>query len=197
MALDAFFSSVTVVTLGEMGDKTQLLAFALASKFRKPWTVMAGILIATVLNHALAAGSGALLSHFLTPRVMGWVLVISFFAFALWTLKPDELDDESAEHRWGPLLSTIVLFFLAEMGDKTQLATIALGAKYADTLHVIMGTTLGMLIADGLAVLVGDQLGERLPLKPIRFVTAGLFALLGAVTLVGLLWPGLLPSFLS
>lgn len=191
--MEAFLSSVTVVTLGEMGDKTQLLALALASKFRRPWIVMLGILVATVANHLLAAGSGALVAHYLTPRVMGWILAISFFAFALWTLKPDELDDTAAEHRWGPLVSTIVLFFLAEMGDKTQLATVALGAKYASTLQVVMGTTLGMLIADGLAVVVGDQLGERLPMKPIRLVTASLFALLGLATLVGLLWPGHLP----
>lgn len=195
--MEAFLSSVTVVTLGEMGDKTQLLALALASKFRKPWTVMLGILVATVLNHALAAGSGAMLARFLTPTVMGWILAISFFAFALWTLKPDELDDETKERAWGPLLTTIVLFFLAEMGDKTQLATVALGAKYAATLWVVVGTTLGMLIADGLAVVIGDKLGERLPMRPIRFVTAGLFAVLGAVTLVGLLWPGLVPASLG
>lgn len=195
--MEAFLSSVMVVTLGEMGDKTQLLALALASKFRKPWTLMLGIFIATLLNHALAAGSGALLSRFLTPTVMGWMLVASFFAFALWTLKPDELDDTAAEGRWGPLVSTIVLFFLAEMGDKTQLATIALGAKYAETLQVVVGTTLGMMLANALAVVIGDQLGERLPMRLIRYVTAALFAVLGVVTLIGLLSPGLVPSLLK
>lgn len=195
--MEAFLSSVMVVTLGEMGDKTQLLALALASKFRKPWTVMLGILIATLLNHALAAGSGALLSRFLTPTVMGWILVVSFFAFALWTLKPDELDDTTDEGRWGPLASTIVLFFMAEMGDKTQLATIALGAKYAQTVQVVVGTTLGMMISNALAVVIGDKLGERLPMHLIRYVTAGLFFVLGVLTLVGLLWPGLASGLLK
>ncbi len=195
--MEAFLSSVMVVTLGEMGDKTQLLALALASKFRKPWTVMLGILIATLLNHALAAGSGALLSRFLTPTVMGWILVVSFFAFALWTLKPDELDDTTNEGRWGPLASTIVLFFMAEMGDKTQLATIALGAKYAQTVQVVVGTTLGMMISNALAVVIGDKLGERLPMHLIRYVTAGLFFVLGVLTLVGLLWPGLASGLLK
>ncbi|MNX07651.1 hypothetical protein D3C86_373350 [compost metagenome] len=192
--LDALLSSVTVVTLSEMGDKTQLLALALASKFRRPWLVMTGILIATLLNHALAAGAGALVAAYLTPSVLGWILAISFLAFAVWTLKPDELDEEGPDRGWGPLMTTIVLFFLAEMGDKTQLATVALGAKYAATAWVIAGTTLGMLIADGIAVAVGDKLGERVPLNLLRYVAAGLFALLGMLTLIGLLFPDWVPA---
>lgn len=191
--MDALLSSVTVVTLSEMGDKTQLLALALAAKYRRPWLVMGGILIATLLNHALAAASGALIASFLTPTVLGWILAISFLAFAVWTLKPDELDDSQQDRGWGPLVATIVLFFIAEMGDKTQLATVALGAKYAATIMVIAGTTLGMLIADGLAVMLGDKLGERLPLAKLRVVAASLFALLGMVTLMGLLFPELVP----
>jgi putative Ca2+/H+ antiporter (TMEM165/GDT1 family) len=192
--LEALLSSVTVVTLSEMGDKTQLLALALASKYRRPWLIMLGILIATLLNHALAAASGALIAAYLTPRVLAWILAITFLAFAVWTLKPDTLDDESQDRGWGPLVTTIVLFFLAEMGDKTQLATVALGAKFAATAMVIAGTTLGMLIADGIAVVIGDKLGERLPLHLLRYVAAGLFALMGVVTLLGLLFPAVFPA---
>jgi len=192
--LEAFLSSVTVVTLSEMGDKTQLLALALASKYRRPWLIMLGILIATLLNHALAAGAGSLIAAYLTPTVLGWILAISFLAFAVWTLKPDTLDDEGKDRGWGPLATTIVLFFLAEMGDKTQLATVALGAKFAATGWVIVGTTLGMLIADGIAVLVGDKLGERIPMTLMRYVAAGLFALMGLLTLLGLLFPAWVPA---
>ncbi len=192
--MEALLSSVTVVTLSEMGDKTQLLALALASKYRRPWLVMVGILIATLLNHALAAGSGALIAAYLTPTVLGWILAISFLAFAVWTLKPDTLDSNESDRGWGPLATTIVLFFLAEMGDKTQLATVALGAKFAATTMVIAGTTLGMLVADGIAVAIGDKLGERVPLDILRYVAAGLFALLGILTLIGLLFPELVPA---
>jgi len=192
--LEALLSSVGLVTLSEMGDKTQLLALALAAKYRRPWLVMLGILIATLLNHGLAAGSGALIAAFLTPKLLGWILAVSFLAFAVWTLKPDELDAPSKDRGWGPLVSTIVLFFLAEMGDKTQLATVALGAKYATTLLVIAGTTLGMLVADGLAVAVGDKLGDRIPFDILRYVAAGLFALMGILTLIGLLFPALVPA---
>ncbi len=192
--MEALLSSVTVVTLSEMGDKTQLLALALASKYRRPWLIMLGILIATLLNHALAAFSGALIAAYLTPRVLGWILAITFLAFAVWTLKPDTLDEETSERAWGPLLTTIVLFFLAEMGDKTQLATVALGAKFAATAMVIAGTTTGMLVADGIAVVIGDKLGERVPLDLLRYVAAGLFALMGLVTLLGLLFPAVFPA---
>jgi putative Ca2+/H+ antiporter (TMEM165/GDT1 family) len=192
--LEALLSSVTVVTLSEMGDKTQLLALALASKYRRPWLIMLGILIATLLNHALAAASGALIAAYLTPRLLAWILAITFLAFAVWTLKPDTLDEESQDRGWGPLATTIVLFFLAEMGDKTQLATVALGAKFAATAMVIAGTTMGMLVADGIAVVIGDKLGERLPLHLLRYVAAGLFALMGLVTLLGLLFPTVFPA---
>ena len=192
--MDALLSSVTVVTLSKMGDKTQLLALALAAKYRRPWLVMLGILIATLLNHALAAASGAWIASLLTPTLLGWILAISFLAFAVWTLKPDQLDDPQHDRGWGPLITTIVLFFIAEMGDKTQLATVALGAKYAATSMVVVGTTMGMLIADGLAVVLGEKLGERLPLAKLRYLAAALFAILGVLTLMGLIVPGLLPA---
>ncbi len=195
--VEGFLSSVTVVTLAEMGDKTQLLALALASRFRRPWTVMLGILLATVLNHFLAAWLGSLASSLLTPTVMGWILGISFLGFAVWTLKPDELDGADAQTRWGPLVTTAVLFFVAEMGDKTQLATVALGAKYPATVLVVAGTTLGMLIADGLAVVVGESLGKKVPMGLVRTAAAALFAILGVVTLIGVMFPGFLPGSLA
>lgn len=189
--MDAFFSSVGLVALSEMGDKTQLLAFALAARYRRPWTVMLGILIATVLNHALAAWLGVVAASWLSPQVMAWVLTVSFLGFAVWMLKPDELDDDEVSARWGPLLTTIVVFFVAEMGDKTQLATVALGAKYAQAWLVIAGTTLGMLIADGLAVVLGETLKDKVPFALLRYASAALFGLMGLASLAGALgwWP--------
>jgi putative Ca2+/H+ antiporter (TMEM165/GDT1 family) len=166
----AIVSSFLLVALSETGDKTQLLALSLAARFRRPWVVMAGILTAIMANHLLAAAAGS----WIAERVPG-VLGILFVAFAIWTLRPDSLDEGAAQSRFGPYLSTVVLFFLAEMGDKTQLATVALAAQFHSIVLVTMGSTLGMLASDGLAVFLGDRLADRLPLTWIRRVAAALF----------------------
>lgn len=180
MLLQSLFSSFGLVALSEMGDKTQLLAFALAARFKKPWPVMAGILAATVLNHALAASAGQWASSLLSARMLGWTLGLSFIAFGLWTLSPDSLGDEGDKHpRFGPFLTTTALFFLAEMGDKTQFATIALGARFQSALAVTFGTTAGMMLSDGLAVFAGERLAERISMKWMRRIAAGLFLIFG------------------
>ncbi len=176
--LQIVVTSFLLVAASEMGDKTQLLALALASRFRRPWVVMAGILVATLANHSLAAGVGAWVSSHVPPRVMAGVLAATFVGFGLWTLVPDTLEEEARPARFGPFLTTVVLFFLAEMADKTQLATIALAAEFRSLGLVTLGTTLGMLAADGLAVFLGD----RLAAKVIRGVAAGLFFAFGAVS---------------
>jgi len=173
------FASFLLVAASEMGDKTQLLAFALASRFKKPWTVMAGILLATLANHALASSVGAWISAYVPPRVMAGILAVTFIGFGLWTLRPDTLDEDDKPSRFGPLLTTVVLFFLAEMGDKTQFATIALGARFHSAVTVTLGTTLGMLASDGLAVFLGDRLSSKVQGRWLRIVAAGLFFLFG------------------
>ena len=176
-----------VVALAEMGDKTQLLAFSLAARYRKPWTILLGILLATVLNHGLAASAGGWVAAHVSPKLMAWGLGISFLAFGIWTLIPDTLDEDRKAPRWGPFLTTAILFFLAEIGDKTQLATIALGAKYQDAATVTAGTTLGMVIADGLAVALGSRLPKLIPLVWLRRAAAALFLVLGVIAIVGAL----------
>ena len=187
-------SSFVVVALAEMGDKTQLIALTLGLRFRHPWTVMLGILIATILNHALASALGAWGAARLGGPALGWVLGISFIVFGVWTLIPDKADAPSQRPGWGPLLTTTIVFFFAEMGDKTQLATVALGARYADLWLVALGTTLGMMLANIPAVLVGEALGARFPLARMRFVAAALFAVAAVVILLGVdlgwVWPG-------
>jgi len=180
--METVLGSFLLVAVSEMGDKTQLLAFSLASRYRRPWVVMAGILVATVLNHALAAGVGTWVSEHVPPRVMAGVLAATFLGFGLWTLKPDTLEETSGPSRLGPFLTTVVLFFLAEMADKTQLATVALAARYRSVVLVTVGTTLGMLAADGLAVFLGERLAARLPMRWIRAGAAGLFFLFGALS---------------
>jgi putative Ca2+/H+ antiporter (TMEM165/GDT1 family) len=178
-------SSTGLVAASEMGDKTQLLAFSLAARFKRPLPVLAGILVATVLNHALAAGVGVSVAAWVIPRWSSdWLrigLALLFFIFALWTLKPDTLDEDEANRssRWGAFITTCILFFLAEMGDKTQLATVALGARFQSLLAVTLGTTLGMMLADGLAVFAGQNFSHRLPMHWIRRGAAVLFALFG------------------
>ena len=172
--MNVIISSFLLVGAAEMGDKTQLLAFALASRFRRPWTVMAGILVATLLNHAGAAALGSWVSDHVSPRLMASVLAVMFLGFAIWMLIPDRAEEER-ETRYGPFLTTAVLFFLAEMGDKTQLATLALGAHFHATVLVTLGTTLGMLVADGLAVFLGDRLASRVQARWVRGVGAALF----------------------
>jgi putative Ca2+/H+ antiporter (TMEM165/GDT1 family) len=165
-----------------MGDKTQLLAFSLATRYRRPWVVMGGILAATLLNHALAASVGTWVSARVPPRVMAAILAATFVAFGLWTLKPDTLEEDARPDRFGPFLTTTILFFLAEMGDKTQLATIALAARFQSVPLVTAGTTLGMLASDGLAVFLGDRLAARAPMRWIRIGAAGLFFAFGAAS---------------
>jgi Ca2+/H+ antiporter, TMEM165/GDT1 family len=166
-----------------MGDKTQLLAFSLASRYRRPWVVMAGILTATVLNHALAAGAGSWVSALVPPRVMAGALGATFLGFGLWTLKPDTLDADARTDRFGPFLTTTTLFFLAEMADKTQLATVALAARYQSVVLVTIGTTLGMLASDGLAVFLGERFARRVPMAWLRRAAATLFFVFGAASL--------------
>ncbi|RKH42653.1 TMEM165/GDT1 family protein [Corallococcus llansteffanensis] len=184
MSWESVLGSFVLVAASEMGDKTQLLAFSLASKFRKPWVVLAGILVATVANHALASSVGTWVSTHVPARVMALILAALFLGFGLWTLKPDTLDEDGDKPpRFGAFLTTVVLFFLAEMGDKTQLATMALAARYQATVLVTLGTTAGMLVSDGLAVFLGDRLAGRVQMKWVRWVTASLFFLFGAVSL--------------
>lgn len=181
--MEAVVSSFLLVAASEMGDKTQLLAFSLASRFRKPWAVMAGILVATLANHALASSVGSWVSSHVPPRVMAGILAVTFIGFGLWTLKPDTLDEAEKPPRFGAFLTTVVLFFLAEMGDKTQLATVAMAARYQSVLQVTAGTTLGMLFSDGLAVILGDRLAGKVQMKGLRWLAASLFFIFGAVSL--------------
>jgi putative Ca2+/H+ antiporter (TMEM165/GDT1 family) len=182
--LTAFLASFAVVALAEMGDKTQLVAFTLASRYRRPWTVMLGILLATTLNHALAASFGTLLAAWVPERVLAWILAAGFLAFGVWTLVPDTVEEPADHRRWAPLVATAVIFFFAEMGDKTQLATVALAARYAAPVSVTVGTTCGMLAADALAVFAGARLGSRVPMTAVRRIAATLFFLFGAGAIV-------------
>ena len=166
-----------------MGDKTQLLAFSLATRYRRPWVVMAGILTATILNHALAASAGSWVSAHVPPRVMAATLGATFVGFGLWTLKPDALDEDGRTDRFGPYLTTTILFFLAEMADKTQLATVALAARFQAIVLVTIGTTLGMLASDGLAVFLGERFAQRVPMQWLRRAAATLFFVFGAISI--------------
>jgi putative Ca2+/H+ antiporter (TMEM165/GDT1 family) len=185
--LEAFLTSTLLVAIAEIGDKTQLLSFVLAARLRRPGPIIAGILVATIANHALAGSIGAWLSHLAGPGVMRWVTGLLFIGFGLWALHPDALDEDPKIHHAGAFVTTLVAFFLAEMGDKTQLATVALAARFDSLVAVVLGTTLGMMLANVPAVIIGDKLAARLPLKAIRLVAAGLFILTGALTLMG--WP--------
>lgn len=177
--------SFLLVVASEMGDKTQLLALVLVSKFKKPWAIMAGILVATLVNHGLAAWAGGWLSSLISPTVLSYVLAATFIGFAIWLLVPDKDDGLKFGQRYGAFLTTTVAFFLAEMGDKTQLATVALGAKYAAPITVTLGTTAGMLVADGIAVLLGDQLTRKIPMKWINIGAAVLFVAFSIGILIG------------
>lgn len=170
-----------------MGDKTQLLAFLLAARFKKPLPIIAGIFVATAVNHGIAGALGAWITTAVSPQVMRWVLGVSFMGMALWTLIPDEIEKDEARvaHRFGIFGATLVTFFLAEMGDKTQLATVAMAAHYQAALLVVMGTTLGMLIADVPAVFIGEKLAAKVPMKLVHAIAAAIFALLGIATMLG------------
>ena len=184
--MEALLISTGVVALAEIGDKTQLLAFILAARFRRPWPIIAGILLATLVNHGLAGALGAWITGLLGPQAMRWGLGISFLAMAVWTLIPDRFDEGDAKlARHGVFLTTLIAFFLAEMGDKTQIATIALAAKYHAFWPVVAGTTLGMMLANVPAVFVGDRLAQRLPVRLVHGIAAVIFAVLGVLTLLG------------
>lgn len=185
--MDAFLISTALVALAEMGDKTQLLSLVLAAKFRKPWPIVLGIFAATVVNHALAGAVGAWITTLLGPDVLRWILGISFILMAGWMLIPDKLDDDTGNNtgRWGVFGTTVVLFFLAEMGDKTQIATVGLAAKYpAQYYWVVAGTTLGMMLANAPVVWLGEKITKKLPIKTIHRVCAVIFLLLGIAALV-------------
>jgi putative Ca2+/H+ antiporter (TMEM165/GDT1 family) len=181
--VEPIVSSFLLVAISEMGDKTQLLAFSLASKYRRPWVVMGGILAATILNHSLASGVGTWVSAHVPARVMAGILAVTFIGFGFWTLKPDTLEENKKPDRFGPFVTTTILFFLAEMADKTQLATVALAARYQALVLVTVGTTLGMLASNGLAVFLGDRIAARVQMKWIRIVAATLFFAFGAASL--------------
>ena len=184
--MDAFLVSTAIVALAEIGDKTQLLAFILAAKFRRPWPIVAGILIATLLNHAFAAALGTWLTSLMAPQTLRWVLTLSFIVMAVWTLIPDKLDEDDAKlPRFGVFGATLIAFFFAEMGDKTQIATLALAAQYQALVVVVAGTTLGMMIANVPAVLLGDRIATRMPVKLVHAIAASIFLGLGIATFSG------------
>ena len=184
--MDAFLVSTAIVALAEIGDKTQLLAFILAAKFRRPGPIVLGILVATLANHAFAAAVGTWLTTLMGPQTLRWVLGLSFIAMAVWTLIPDKLDEDDAKlPRFGVFGATLIAFFLAEMGDKTQVATVALAAQYQALVAVVAGTTLGMMIANVPAVLLGDRIAARMPVKLVHGIAAAIFLGLGIATLAG------------
>ncbi len=183
--MEALLVSTGVVALAEIGDKTQLLALLLAARFRAPWPITFGILVATVANHALASAVGVWLVGLIGPGALRWILGISFLAMAAWTLIPDEApEQDTARPRFGVFLTTVVAFFLVEMGDKTQIATVALAAQFHSLLPVVIGTTVGMLLANVPVVFAGDALMRRVPLKVVRTVAALSFAVLGVFVLL-------------
>ena len=185
--MESLLVSMGVVALAELGDKTQLLAFILAARFKKPLPIILGILLATLLNHGLAGALGAWITGVVSVEVLRWALGLSFIAMAVWTLIPDRIEDEEAQiaNHLGVFGATLVSFFLAEMGDKTQIATVALAAHYAAPVMVVVGTTLGMLLADVPAVFIGDILADRIPMKLVHLIAAAIFALLGLASLLG------------
>ena len=184
--MEAFLISTGIVALAEIGDKTQLLAFILAAKFRKPVPIIFGILITTIANHAFAGALGSWITSILGPETLRWILGVSFIAMAIWTLIPDKFDENEAKQtRYGVFVTTLVAFFLAEMGDKTQVATVALAAQYQAFISVVAGTTLGMMIANVPAVLAGDKIANKMPVRLVHAIAAAIFALLGVATLLG------------
>jgi Ca2+/H+ antiporter, TMEM165/GDT1 family len=191
--MEAFLVSTGIVALAEMGDKTQLLALILAARFRKPWPIVLGIFAATIVNHGLAGAVGAWVNAYVGPDAMRWILGLSFIGMAIWMLIPDKMDDEGvAEHsRWGVFGTTVVAFFLAEMGDKTQIATVMLAAQYNAYLLVVMGTTFGMMLANAPVVWLGDKLVKKVPIRWVHVISALIFLVLGLVALFAKGVPGL------
>jgi Ca2+/H+ antiporter, TMEM165/GDT1 family len=185
---EAFAVSTGAVALGEMGDKTQLLAMLLAARFRRPAPIVWGILVATLANHAAAAAVGGVVATLMGPAALRWVIGLSFIAMAAWMLVPDKIDAAEVEGTGfgarGVFITTVVAFFLAEMGDKTQIATVALAARYPDIVMVVLGTTLGMMLANVPAVFFGDRLAQRVPMRLVHGISAAIFAVLGVLTLL-------------
>lgn len=185
--MESLFMSTGVVALAEIGDKTQLLAFLLATRFKKPLPIIAGILVATIFNHALAGALGAWITAVLSPEILRWILGLSFLGMAVWTLIPDKIEEEEMQiaRKFGVFGATLITFFLAEMGDKTQIATVAMAAHYPDPVLVVIGTTLGMLIADVPAVFIGDRFAAKIPMRLVHGIAAAMFAVMGLATLLG------------
>ena len=186
--MEALLLSTVAVALAEIGDKTQLLALMLAARYRRPWPIVAGIVVATLFNHTLAAALGGWIRTVVPPDILKWLVALSFFAVAIWTLVPDKLDDDGRSKlaaRFGVFGVTTIAFFLTEMGDKTQIATAVLGAHYPSLVQVVAGTTLGMLIADVPAVFLGHRAANRIPVRVVHAIAAVLFAAIGIGVLVG------------
>ncbi len=183
--MEAFLISTGVVALGEMGDKTQLLAMLLAAKFRRPAPIVAGILVATLANHAVAGAVGGWVAQALGPTWLHWVIGLGFLAMAAWMLVPDKVEDDAAagHQRFGVFGTTVLAFFLAEMGDKTQIATVALAARFDAIVAVVAGTTLGMMLANVPAVFLGDKIAKKVSMKLVHGIAAVIFAILGVLTL--------------
>lgn len=179
--METFLNSFLLVFIGEMGDKTQLLSLVLVARYRKPWTILFGVFIATILNHALAASAGGWVAEQIPREYLKWGLAFTFFTFAIWILIPDKEGEVKSGDRFGALVTTIVAFFIAEMGDKTQLATVALGARYPSVVLVTVATTLGMLASNAIAVFLGDAFLKRVPMKWVRMVACVLFLIFGAL----------------
>jgi len=177
--VDAIFNSGLLVFFGEMGDKTQLLSLILVARYKKPWLILLGVLIATLANHALAAVVGQHVASYFSPDTIRWTLGISFFVFAIWILFPDKEGEIKSNSHFGILLTTIISFFIAEMGDKTQLATIALAATYSSVLLVTVGSTLGMIASNAFAIFVGERALRRIPMQTVRVISSTLFVLFG------------------
>ncbi len=181
--MEAFFLSTSIVTLAEMGDKTQLLSFVLAAKLKHRLAIILGIFFATVANHFFAGYVGSWLASLVSPTTLKWIVALSFFAFGIWALKPDKLGDDQKLRGTGVFVTTLIAFFLVEMGDKTQLATVALAARYNSLTAVVMGTTLGMMIANVPAVWVGEKLTHRINMKVMHWIAAALFIVLGVLAI--------------
>jgi putative Ca2+/H+ antiporter (TMEM165/GDT1 family) len=184
--MEAFLVSTGIVALAEMGDKTQLLSLLLAARFRRPWPIVLGILVATLANHAAAGAVGAFVTTLLSPLTLRWVLGLSFIAMAAWMMVPDKYEEQDeTTSRFGVFGTTLLAFFLVEMGDKTQIATVALAAKYPSLLGVVAGTTLGMMIANVPAVLLGEVAARKLPMQLVHGIAAAIFFILGVSVLLG------------
>lgn len=184
--MEAFLISAGVVALAEIGDKTQLLALVLAARYRQPAPIILGILVATLANHALAGAVGGWLAAAVGPVAMRWILGVSFIAMAIWTLIPDKYEEQQARPpRYGVFATTLIAFFLLEMGDKTQIATVALAARYASIVAVVAGTTVGMMLANVPAVLLGEVAARKLPLRLVHGIAAAVFLVMGVVVLLG------------